>query len=260
MRRGRSGWTLAERSSASGILVPVDDVTQPMGGAEQARPVVWVMALLGERPRPFAPGRLPHRLPRRPTRRTPTRCRGRTSCSTGHPAVRAHVFVDESKRHGLLVAAVIVQPRDLAPASTVLRQLCLPSQTRLHFTKERDARRGRSWAPSSASESSSTCTTPLPSAASSRPAPPACAPWCRTSPRLTPGGSCSSRTTRSSAAIRLSATPPVRDASAGDRLTYEHLPARSEPLLADAAAWCWSRGGGWPGRLQPIIGRIRTLT
>jgi len=32
----------------------------------------------------------------------------------------------------------------------------------------------------------------------------------------------------------------VRDAGASERLTYHHLPARSEPLLwvADAAAWC----------------------
>jgi hypothetical protein len=47
----------------------------------------------------------------------------------------------------------------------------------------------------------------------------------------------------------------VRDVGASQRLTYEHVPARSEPLLwvADAAAWCWSRGGIWLGRLQPII-------
>ena len=53
----------------------------------------------------------------------------------------------------------------------------------------------------------------------------------------------------------------VRDAADSDRLTYEHLPARSEPLLwvADAAAWCWSRGAPWPSRLQPIIRKVRTL-
>lgn len=53
----------------------------------------------------------------------------------------------------------------------------------------------------------------------------------------------------------------VRDAAAADRLTYEHLPARSEPLLwvADTAAWCWSRGGVWPGRPQPIVRQTRTL-
>ena len=53
----------------------------------------------------------------------------------------------------------------------------------------------------------------------------------------------------------------AHDAAASDRLTYEHMPARSEPLLwaADAAAWCWSRGAPWASRLQPIIGNIRTL-
>jgi len=53
----------------------------------------------------------------------------------------------------------------------------------------------------------------------------------------------------------------VRDASASGTLTYEHVPARTEPLLwvADAAAWCSSRGAPWPGRLQPIIRYSRTL-
>ena len=53
-----------------------------------------------------------------------------------------HAFVDESKRRGLLVAAAVLHPRDLAPARTALRHLCLPGQSRLHFTKERPDRLG----------------------------------------------------------------------------------------------------------------------
>ena len=53
----------------------------------------------------------------------------------------------------------------------------------------------------------------------------------------------------------------VRQAEVSGRLTYEHLPARSEPLLwvADAAAWCWARGGPWRTRLDPIVRQVHRL-
>lgn len=53
-----------------------------------------------------------------------------------------HAFVDETKSNGLLVVAAVLAPRDLAPARTMMRGLCLPGQSRLHFTKERPGRRG----------------------------------------------------------------------------------------------------------------------
>lgn len=52
-------------------------------------------------------------------------------------AVSVHTFVDESKLRGLLVVAAVLAPRDLAQARTAMRELCLPGQARLHFTKER---------------------------------------------------------------------------------------------------------------------------
>jgi len=55
----------------------------------------------------------------------------------------AQAFLDESKRRGLLLAASVVQPRGLGPARTALRRPCLPGQSRLHFTKERDELRRR---------------------------------------------------------------------------------------------------------------------
>lgn len=35
------------------------------------------------------------------------------------------------------------------------------------------------------------------------------------------------------------------------RFRYDHLPEQNEPLvlIADAAAWCYAKGGLWPGRL-----------
>ena len=53
----------------------------------------------------------------------------------------AHAFVDETKAHGLVVVAAVLAPRDLAPARAVMRRLCLPGQARVHFAKERPARR-----------------------------------------------------------------------------------------------------------------------
>ena len=47
----------------------------------------------------------------------------------------------------------------------------------------------------------------------------------------------------------------VRELNLAESVTYEHLPAKSEPLLwiADAAAWCWSRGGNWRDRIEPRV-------
>jgi hypothetical protein len=53
----------------------------------------------------------------------------------------------------------------------------------------------------------------------------------------------------------------VRGAGVAGSLAYEHLPARSEPLLwiADAAAWCWTRGPSWRARIAPAVGAAQTL-
>ncbi|MEE3919283.1 hypothetical protein V2I01_15865 [Micromonospora sp. BRA006-A] len=53
----------------------------------------------------------------------------------------AHVFVDETKERGLLVAAVVMHPADLTAARRSIRDLILPGQHRIHFHKERDDRR-----------------------------------------------------------------------------------------------------------------------
>ena len=47
----------------------------------------------------------------------------------------------------------------------------------------------------------------------------------------------------------------VRRAGVADLLTYEHVPARSEPLLwlADTAAWCWTHGPAWRDRIAPAV-------
>ena len=52
-----------------------------------------------------------------------------------------HVFVDESKSRGLLMAAAQCQAGDVAVTRKALRAFLLPGQERLHFNHETDARR-----------------------------------------------------------------------------------------------------------------------
>lgn len=191
----------------------------------------------------------------------------------------SHAFVDESKRHGLLIAAAVFQPRDLAPARTALRRLCLPGQSRLHFTKERDDRRRQiltaildlgvvvdrydATAIQDQRQARAACLRALVQDLADNDA-----------QRLVLEQDDS--LVRSDQAVLYAA---VRDAAASDRLTYEHLPARTEPLLwvADAAALCDRQGsrtetarspahppsGGLPGPLHgataPCTASVRAL-
>jgi hypothetical protein len=52
-----------------------------------------------------------------------------------------HVFVDESKHGGFLLAAVSVQPSDLSGLRSLVNSLRMPRQRRLHFSSESDQRR-----------------------------------------------------------------------------------------------------------------------
>jgi hypothetical protein len=52
-----------------------------------------------------------------------------------------HVFVDENKSRGLLMAAARCQAGDVAVHRKALRGLLLPGQERLHFRHESDVRR-----------------------------------------------------------------------------------------------------------------------
>lgn len=173
----------------------------------------------------------------------------------------AHAFLDESRRHGLLIAAAIVQPADLDPARAALRRLCLPGQYRLHFTKERDQRRRQILT----AILDLPVTLDLYDATGIRDPAHTRTACLREVIRdvAADGGrrivlEQDDSLMRSDQAVLYAA---VRAAGVSDQLSYAHLPARSEPLLwiADAAAWCWSRGGPWPDRLRPVLRRTRTL-
>ena len=173
----------------------------------------------------------------------------------------AHVFVDESKSRGFLLAAAIVSAAELARLRQAVDSLRLPGQRRIHFTSERDARR-RAIVTALAAERVEVLVYA---------GPPEC-PVTRardlTMARLADD------------AIRLGAARIVveRDdqavhsdrriireraelAGRHDILRYEHLRAHEECLLAvpDAVAWCWAKGGDWRRRVAPLVARAVQL-
>lgn len=173
----------------------------------------------------------------------------------------AHAFVDETKAHGLVLVAAVLAPRDLAPARAVMRALCLPGQARVHFAKERPARRRQIV---DALAATGTRVDIYDATALTRPRQARAACLERVVADLAAVGAhrlvieADESLLRADQAVLYAA---VRRAGAGDTLVYEHLPARSEPLLwiADAAAWCWARGPAWQQRLAPVLGRVHRL-
>lgn len=64
------------------------------------------------------------------------------SQATDERFVSLHAFVDESRRNNTyLLAAVLVDPGDLARTRKALRRLLFPGQRELHFKKEKTDRR-----------------------------------------------------------------------------------------------------------------------
>ena len=172
-----------------------------------------------------------------------------------------HVFVDETKAHGLLIAAARVQPRQLAPTRTLLRGLLLARQERLHFTKENKARQGQI----AAALCRSGVVVDLYDARTIADQ--------RLARRLVLErlvADCAAAGAHRLvleqddsllASDRRTLRAAVHAAGVVDELVYEHLPPRSEPLLwiADAVAWCWAHGSTWQERVRPIIGKVYQL-
>lgn len=172
-----------------------------------------------------------------------------------------HAFADETKVRGLLVAVAVVEPRDLAVARSTMRSVLLPRQTRVHFVKERASRR--------AQIADTIARLPIrldlydaTSIKDQRRARQACLR--RLVSDLAAVNAHRLVIEQDDSLIRSDQEllfREVRRHRLQDVLTYEHLPARSEPLLwiPDAAAWCWSKGGAWRDRIDQKIGSIVTL-
>jgi hypothetical protein len=172
--------------------------------------------------------------------------------------VPVHAFLDENKERRLTVVVAIVAPEDLATCRRSMSGLVLPGQNRVHFTKERDSRRGQilnviCGLPLVADVYQSS---PETSARQARPE----------TLRMVIRDLASQQASRlvieqddsvftTDKAVLYQA---VRQAGVKDLLRYDHLRPQSEPLLwvPDAIAWCLARGGSWLTRVQPVISSV----
>lgn len=170
----------------------------------------------------------------------------------------AHVFVDESKSKGYVLAAAVVAGHDLVRRRKDVSSLVLPGQRRLHMTKERDSRRRLILARMTQ--------------------------WGLSALLVETRSAGRTDIDRRAAAVEalvaaLSEQGPVqlylesdRTQDARDRkqlhqlgarlpigtFEYRHSKAADEPLLAvpDAIAWSWARGGVWRSEVRPLVTRV----
>ncbi|MGQ0631222.1 MAG: hypothetical protein ACT4P1_09265 [Sporichthyaceae bacterium] len=173
----------------------------------------------------------------------------------------AHAFVDESKHRGLVLVAAVVAPRDLAAVRATMRGLCMKGQSRVHFTKERTSRRGEII--------SAICGSAVvldiydaSAIADEKLARRACLQRLAAELGRIDGQRLVLEQDDSLVAFDQGVLySAVRQEGLVDLLSYEHLPARSEPLLwvADAAAWCWTHGGRWKDRIRPLVRGVYRL-
>lgn len=180
---------------------------------------------------------------------------------TKMPSVTVHVFVDETKRAGYVVAAVSVA--DPVGLRGVLRGLIAPGNRRLHMHNERPQRRPTIVAAVAAADVKVTIYDAARRYRSERAARAAC---------LTALVADLSERTE---AVRLVLDQDetlvhsdrqvlylaARATKCSERLQYGHLRAHAEPLLAlpDLVAWCWVRSAQWRRRIDPILTEVRTV-
>jgi len=176
--------------------------------------------------------------------------------------MNAHIFVDESKRRGFLLAAAVIAPEALGGLRRQVTGLRLPRQRRLHFTAESDRRRKVILA--AMIEAAGPCVIIYDAAG-------------RRSDREA-RDLAMARLVDDAAKIGAARLVIERDepAVAGDRriirdratlagcldtLRYEHRRPHEDCLLAipDAAAWCWAKGGDWRHRAGPLVSHVVTV-
>jgi hypothetical protein len=181
----------------------------------------------------------------------------------GEPRVVRHVFVDETKQHGYVVAAAVVVEGDLEPLRRVVAGLVLPGQRRLHMKTERDSRRRQIVAALVEAgvevvvyDAGRRYRTDLQARGECLRGVVADAARWAGSTRLVLEQDDSLVRWDSQRLIEL-----AREAGCRDRLRYGHERAAAEALLAvpDAVAWCWGRGGDWRRRVEPLVSTVHQV-
>jgi hypothetical protein len=155
-----------------------------------------------------------------------------------------HVFVDENKARGLLMAAAACSAPDVRRIRQTMSGLLMPRQRRIHFQKESPARQRKILAvvneleisvalyaaPRTDADSRRRCLTAIVEDAAA------------TTERLV--------IERDESTLEFDAQvlyQAVRRYSCADTLHYELLAPHLDPLLwiPDAVVWAWAKGGEW---------------
>ena len=158
-----------------------------------------------------------------------------------------HAFVDESFQRAYTVAAAVLPAGDVNAARSTIRQLLRPGQKRIHFKKESDARRSQILDTLETLDLNTRL-------------------YVATSSTKYPRDACLDRMIPDLGATGVTRLVLELDDSLvraerrmlhqltrkhAPDMSYEHLRAHEDLLLcvADAIAWCWSRGGHWKTRV-----------
>ena len=175
----------------------------------------------------------------------------------------AHIFVDETKAKGYLIAAATLLEGGLVVPRRQLQGLILPRQRSLHMKDESDSRRRQivdTIIRMGASHGLATVVYDAGRDQSERDRRALC---------LRALVDDAAHHSRSRIILDLDESLKswdrqklielARAAGTRDRLTYEHQSRTDEPLLTvpDAIAWCWARGGAWRERIQPVVRYVR---
>ncbi|MCZ7440270.1 hypothetical protein O7598_27995 [Micromonospora sp. WMMC241] len=173
----------------------------------------------------------------------------------------AHVFVDETKERGLIVAAVVVPAADLAAARRVTRDLILPGQRRIHFHKERDDRR-RQIIDRFLALPAHVVIFDAKAHRNARGAREAClVSLVDHSAKIGAVRLVLERDDSTFRADQRLLFEQVRKCGVDGALRYDQLRAHEECLLAipDAVAWCWAKGGRWRDSIRRMISESRPV-
>ncbi len=172
-----------------------------------------------------------------------------------------HVYADETKRSGYVMATVIVS--DPVAVRRVIRDLVQPGNRRLHMVDERPRHRPGIVSALVTTEIEVTIYDAARNYRTDRQARSACLAAIVEDLALASGDTYlvfeQDATLISHDNQRL--IEAIRASGRRGTLHYEHLRAHEELLLAlpDVMAWCWVRSGEWRRRIAPVLDAVRTV-
>lgn len=158
-------------------------------------------------------------------------------------------FIDESKRTGFTLVGVVVEDSHVARLRAAMLRHLLPGQERLHFVKESHGRRSRILADVLSFHPSVVIACDVRTRGARQPC-------------LEDLLTVLHRSGVSRLVVEIDRSEQAHDQrtiysvarSRSWNLSYAWLPSSQEPALwaADAAAWCWSKGGSWRTEIERV--------